>query len=106
MSRWTSGPLAAAFSAAGVTAALVLGSGLALADPDPPPPPGVDAPAPPPPGDPAPPPPPAAPGCPIGPGAGWAAGHSGRLALGSRRRPEPGAVHRRAAVRAADLQSS
>src|SRR5271167_3903974 len=61
MSRWTSGPLAAAFSAAGVTAALVLGSGLALADPDPPPPPGVDAPAPPPPGDPAPPPPPADP---------------------------------------------
>jgi lipoprotein-anchoring transpeptidase ErfK/SrfK len=46
-----------------VTAALVLGSGLALADPEPPPAPapGVDAPAPPPPGDPAPPPPPADP---------------------------------------------
>src|SRR6202044_3561001 len=57
MSRWTTGPLAAAFSAVGVTAALVLGSGLALADPEPPPPPapGVEAPAPPPPGDPAPP---------------------------------------------------
>ena len=59
MSRWTTGPLAAAFSAVGVTAAVVLGSGLALADPEPPPPPapGVDAPAPLPPGDPAPPPP-------------------------------------------------
>src|SRR5277367_415571 len=63
MSRWTTGPLAAAFSAVGVTAALVLGSGLALADPEPPPPPapGVDAPALPPPGDPAPPLPPADP---------------------------------------------
>jgi lipoprotein-anchoring transpeptidase ErfK/SrfK len=57
MSRWTNGPLAAAFSAVGVTAALMLGSGMAIADPEPPPPgPGVDAPAPPPPGDPAPPP--------------------------------------------------
>jgi lipoprotein-anchoring transpeptidase ErfK/SrfK len=55
MSRWTKGPLAAAFSAVGVTAALMLGSGLAIADPEPPPPgPGVDAP--PPPGVPAPPP--------------------------------------------------
>jgi lipoprotein-anchoring transpeptidase ErfK/SrfK len=63
MSRWTTGPRAAAFSAVGVIAALVLGSGLALADPEPPPPPapGVDAPAPPPPGAPAPPPPPADP---------------------------------------------
>ena len=59
MSRWTKGPLAAALSAVGVSAALVMGSGLALADPEPPPPPapGVDAPAPPPPGEPAPPPP-------------------------------------------------
>ena len=49
MSRWTTGPLAAAFSAVGVTAALMLGSGMAVADPEPPPPgPGVDAPAPPP----------------------------------------------------------
>jgi lipoprotein-anchoring transpeptidase ErfK/SrfK len=56
MSRWTKGPLAAACGAVGVTAALVMGSGLALADPEPPPAPGVDAPAPPP-GDPAPPPP-------------------------------------------------
>ncbi len=56
MSRWTKGPLAAALSAVGVTAALMLGSGLAIADPEPPPPgPGVDAPAPPP-GEPAPPP--------------------------------------------------
>jgi lipoprotein-anchoring transpeptidase ErfK/SrfK len=61
MSRWTTGPPAAAFSAVGVTAALMLGSGLALADPEPPPPPGVDAPAPPPPGAPAAPPPPADP---------------------------------------------
>jgi lipoprotein-anchoring transpeptidase ErfK/SrfK len=54
MSRWTKGPLAAAFSAVGVTAALMLGSGMAIADPEPPPPaPGVDAPAPPP-GEPAP----------------------------------------------------
>jgi lipoprotein-anchoring transpeptidase ErfK/SrfK len=57
MSRWTKGPLAAAFSAVGVTAALMLGSGLATADPEPPPPaPGVDNPAPPP-VEPAPPPP-------------------------------------------------
>jgi lipoprotein-anchoring transpeptidase ErfK/SrfK len=56
MSRWTTGPLAAAFSAVGVTAALMLGSGMAVADPEPPPPgPGVDAPAPAP-GEPAPPP--------------------------------------------------
>ncbi|WP_343708290.1 L,D-transpeptidase [Mycobacterium sp.] len=55
MSRWPKVPLAAAFSAVGVTAALMMGSGVALADPEPPPP-GVDAPAPPPPGDPAPPP--------------------------------------------------
>ncbi len=63
MSRWTKGPLAAALSAVGVTAALMMGSGVALADPEPPPPPapGVEAPAPPPPGDPAPPPPPADP---------------------------------------------
>jgi lipoprotein-anchoring transpeptidase ErfK/SrfK len=62
MSRWTKGPLAAACGAVGVTAALMMGSGVALADPEPPPPPapGVDAPAPPP-GDPAPPPPPADP---------------------------------------------
>jgi lipoprotein-anchoring transpeptidase ErfK/SrfK len=55
MSRWTKGPLAAAFSAVGLTAALTLGAGSALADPEPepPPPPAVDAPAPaPPPGDP------------------------------------------------------
>jgi lipoprotein-anchoring transpeptidase ErfK/SrfK len=54
MSRWTQGPLAAAFSAVGVTALLVLGTGSALADPEPapPPPPAVDAPAAPPPGDP------------------------------------------------------
>ncbi|HEY1839776.1 MAG TPA: L,D-transpeptidase [Mycobacterium sp.] len=59
MSRWTKGPLGAAFSALGLTAALTLGSGSALADPEPPPPPapGLDAPAPPPPGDPLPPPP-------------------------------------------------
>ena len=69
MSRWTKGPLAAAFSAVGVTAVLTLGSGVALADPEPPPPParrgrpGSAAarrpPAPPPPADPlaAPPPP-------------------------------------------------
>jgi lipoprotein-anchoring transpeptidase ErfK/SrfK len=59
MSRWTKGPLAAAVSAVGVTAALLTASGVALADPEPPPPPapGVDAPAPLPPGDPAPPPP-------------------------------------------------
>jgi lipoprotein-anchoring transpeptidase ErfK/SrfK len=57
MSRWTKGPLAAAFSAVGVTAALMLGSGMAIADPEPPPPgPGVDNPVPPP-GEPAPPPP-------------------------------------------------
>jgi lipoprotein-anchoring transpeptidase ErfK/SrfK len=58
MSRWTTGPLAAAFSAVGLTAALILGSGMAVADPEPPPPPapGIDAPAPPPPGDPVPPP--------------------------------------------------
>jgi lipoprotein-anchoring transpeptidase ErfK/SrfK len=58
MSRWTKGPWAAACTAAGLSAALILGSGVALADPEPPPPPapGVDAPAPPPPGDPAPPP--------------------------------------------------
>jgi lipoprotein-anchoring transpeptidase ErfK/SrfK len=58
MSRWTKGPLAAACSAVGLTAALILGSGMAVADPEPPPPPapGVDAPAPPPPGDPVPPP--------------------------------------------------
>ena len=57
MSRWTKGPLAAAFSAVGVTAALMLGSGMAIADPEPPPPaPGVDNPALPP-GEPAPPPP-------------------------------------------------
>jgi lipoprotein-anchoring transpeptidase ErfK/SrfK len=65
MSRWTTGPLAAACTAVGVTAALMLGSGVALADPEPPPPPPpapvVDAPAPPPPGEPAPPPPPADP---------------------------------------------
>jgi lipoprotein-anchoring transpeptidase ErfK/SrfK len=67
MSRWTRGPLAAALSAAGVTAVLALGSGSALADPDPPPPPPgpvvLDAappPAPPPPGNPAAPPPPPA----------------------------------------------
>src|ERR1700722_8407568 len=72
MSRWPTGPLAAACSAVGVPAALVLGSGLALAAPEPPPPPapGVEAPAPPPPGDPAPPadplavPPPANPAAP------------------------------------------
>jgi lipoprotein-anchoring transpeptidase ErfK/SrfK len=47
MSRWTKGPLAAAFSAVGVTAVLTLGSASALADPEPPPPaPGLDAPAP------------------------------------------------------------
>jgi lipoprotein-anchoring transpeptidase ErfK/SrfK len=47
MSRWTTGPLAAAFSAVGVTAVLTLGSASALADPEPPPPaPGLDAPAP------------------------------------------------------------
>jgi lipoprotein-anchoring transpeptidase ErfK/SrfK len=63
MSRWTKGPLAAAFSAIGVTAVLTLGSGSALADPEPPQPPapGVEAPAPPPPGDPLAPPPPADP---------------------------------------------
>jgi lipoprotein-anchoring transpeptidase ErfK/SrfK len=49
MSRWTKGPLAAAFSAIGVTAVLTLGSGSALADPEPAPPPapGVEVPAPP-----------------------------------------------------------
>jgi lipoprotein-anchoring transpeptidase ErfK/SrfK len=50
MSRWTKGPLVAALSAAGMTAALTLASGVALADPEPalpPPAPGVDAPAPP-----------------------------------------------------------
>ena len=52
MSRWTKGPLAAAFSTVGVTAVLTLGSASALADPEPPPPPGIDAPAPPPPADP------------------------------------------------------
>ena len=63
MSRWTKGPLTAAFSAVGVLAVLTLGAGSAVADPEPgppPPPPAVDAPAPPPPpGDPvaAPPPP-------------------------------------------------
>ena len=47
MSRWTKGPLAAAFSTVGVTAVLTLGSASALADPEPPPPaPGLDAPAP------------------------------------------------------------
>src|ERR1700744_283988 len=57
MSRWTTGPLAAAFSAVGVTAALVLGSGWAPPprDPPPPPAPGVEAPPPPPPGPRAPP---------------------------------------------------
>jgi lipoprotein-anchoring transpeptidase ErfK/SrfK len=50
MSRWTKGPLAAAFSAVGVFAVLTLGSAPAFADPEPPPPPapGLDAPAPPP----------------------------------------------------------
>ncbi len=63
MSRWTKGPLTAAFSAVAVLAVLTLGAGSAVADPEPgppPPPPAVDAPAPPPPpGDPvaAPPPP-------------------------------------------------
>ncbi len=59
MSRWTKGPLAAACGALGLTAALIVGGGIALADPEPPPPPGpgVEAPVPPPPGDPAPPPP-------------------------------------------------
>jgi lipoprotein-anchoring transpeptidase ErfK/SrfK len=49
MSRWTKGPLAAAFSTVGLTAVLTLGSGSALADPEPPPPPapGLDVPAPP-----------------------------------------------------------
>jgi lipoprotein-anchoring transpeptidase ErfK/SrfK len=49
MSRWTKGPLAAAFSTVGVTAALTLGGGSALADPElpPPPAPGLDAPVPP-----------------------------------------------------------
>jgi lipoprotein-anchoring transpeptidase ErfK/SrfK len=49
MSRWTKGPLAAAFSAIGVAAVLTLGSGLALADPEPAPPPapGVEVPVPP-----------------------------------------------------------
>jgi lipoprotein-anchoring transpeptidase ErfK/SrfK len=62
MSRWTKGPLAAAWAAVGVTAVLTLGSGSALADPEPPPPaPGLDVPAPPPPGDPVAPPPPADP---------------------------------------------
>ncbi len=62
MSRWTKGPLAAAWAAVGVTAVLTLGSGSALADPEPPPPaPGLDIPAPPPPGDPVAPPPPADP---------------------------------------------
>jgi lipoprotein-anchoring transpeptidase ErfK/SrfK len=62
MSRWTKGPLAAAWGAVGVTAVLTLGSGSALADPEPPPPaPGLDVPAPPPPGDPVAPPPPADP---------------------------------------------
>ncbi len=63
MSRWTKGPLAAALSAVGVSAALVMGSGVALADPEPPPPPapGVDAPAPPPPFDPLAGPPPGVP---------------------------------------------
>jgi len=55
MSRWPKGPLAAVFSAVGVTAALMTGTGLAFADPEPPPP-GVDAPVPSPPGDPVPPP--------------------------------------------------
>ncbi|WIM86997.1 Ig-like domain-containing protein [Candidatus Mycobacterium wuenschmannii] len=54
MSRWTTGPLAAALSAAGVTAALIMGSGVAIADPDPQPGPGVDAPGPGPAGDPVP----------------------------------------------------
>ncbi|MDT5143522.1 MAG: hypothetical protein QOI79_2885 [Mycobacterium sp.] len=62
MSRWTKGPLAAAWGAVGVTAVLTLGSGSAFADPEPPPPaPGLDVPAPPPPGDPVAPPPPADP---------------------------------------------
>src|SRR5277367_7107983 len=62
MSRWTRGPIAAAFSAVGMTAVLTLGTGSASADPAPPPAPGVDAPAPPPPpGDPLAPPPPADP---------------------------------------------
>ncbi len=55
MSRWTKGPLAAAFATVGLTALLTLGTVSALADPEPPPPPpvpAVDAPAPPPPGDP------------------------------------------------------
>jgi lipoprotein-anchoring transpeptidase ErfK/SrfK len=58
MSRWTKGPLAAACGAVGLTAALMMGGGIALADPEPPPPPGpgVEAPAAPPPGDPLPPP--------------------------------------------------
>ncbi|MDT5343757.1 MAG: hypothetical protein QOE52_2941 [Mycobacterium sp.] len=61
MSRWTKGPLAAAWGAVGVTAVLTLGSGSAFADPEPPPPaPGLDVPAPPP-GDPVAPPPPADP---------------------------------------------
>jgi lipoprotein-anchoring transpeptidase ErfK/SrfK len=85
MSRWTKGPLAAALSAVGMTAALTLASGPALADPAPAPPPapglapppapGLDAPPPPAPADPLAPPPPAnplaapppPPGIPVGP---------------------------------------
>jgi lipoprotein-anchoring transpeptidase ErfK/SrfK len=63
MSRRTMGPLVAALSAAGMTAALTLAAGSALADPEPapppPPPPGMDAP--PPPANPLAPPPPADP---------------------------------------------
>src|SRR5437588_1438321 len=59
MSRWTRGSLVAAFSTAGLTAVLTLGSGSALADPEPAPPPPnpVELDAAPPPAPPAPPPP-------------------------------------------------
>ncbi|WP_293004031.1 Ig-like domain-containing protein [Mycobacterium sp.] len=49
MSQWTKGPLTAAFGAAGLTAALLMGHGVAIADPDPDPAqpgPGVEAPGP------------------------------------------------------------
>lgn len=55
MSRWTRASLAAAVSAVGLVATLVLGAGPVLADPPPPPPPPADPfapPAPPPPADP------------------------------------------------------
>lgn len=96
MSRWTRCPLVAAVSAAGLSAALTLGSGSALADPDAPPPP-VDpgafgaAPPPPPAAEPMAAPPPADPLAPLLPAvpAGPAAGQNPQPFAGDPPFPPP-----------------